>query len=68
MSDASRKDDPLEEPDAAAAPGSQSPGGVLRHTTRADNGEPVLDPDAEGEGAEHDAAAEVERREGGGPG
>jgi hypothetical protein len=68
MSDTSRADDPLEGPDAAPAPGSQPQGGVLRHTTPAENGEQVLDPDAEGEGPEHDAAAEVERREGSGPG
>jgi hypothetical protein len=68
MSDASREDHPLEEPDAAPAPGSQPKGGVLRHITPAENAEQMLDPDAQGDGPEHDAAAEVERREGSGPG
>ena len=68
MSDASREDDPLEEPDAAPAAGSQPRGGVLRHTTQAENAEPVLDPEAEGDSPEHDAAAEVERRGGSGAG
>jgi hypothetical protein len=68
MSDASREDDPLDEPDAAAAPGSRPKGGVLRHATQGENGEPVLDPDAQGDEAEQDASAEVDRREGSGPG
>ena len=50
--------DPVEEPDAGAAEGSS-----LDHADQAQNGETVLDPDAEGTGAEHDAAAHAERIE-----
>ena len=50
--------DPVEEPDAGAAEGSS-----LDHTEQAQNAEAVLDPDAEGTGAEKAAAAHAERIE-----
>jgi hypothetical protein len=48
--------EPLDEPDAGPAAGSVP-------VETADNGEPVLDPDAEDEGAEGEASAAVERIE-----
>ena len=49
--------EPLDEPDADVAPGSLP-------VEAADNGEPVLDPDADEDEAGEAAAADVERREG----
>jgi hypothetical protein len=47
--------DPVDEPDAG------SEGNSLDHADQAQNAETVLDPDAEGTGAEDDAAAHAER-------